>query len=320
MSQLTTGRAVAERVYGVLLTGGRCAPRTLGLACLILLLWPLAMAAAQDASGTGAEDAGEAAKTDAGPPPEGGDDLRAKAQNPVANMISLPFENSLDFGAPDGSAYFLNIQPVIPFTVGDWNFINRTIVPIIRAPGELAGLPGLPEGGSGSGSVWGLGDINHTTFLSPAKPGPIIWGVGPSIQFPSATSSRLGTGKWAAGPSAVFITQPAPWSIALLVRQMWSFAAAKSDRDDVSQFVVQPFINYNLDDGWYLVTEPAFTANWAASRGQRWTVPIGGGFGRLFKIGEQPINIRLQGFKFVEKPDNAPDWVAKLSIALLFPK
>jgi hypothetical protein len=283
----------------------------LGLACLLLALWPLAMVAAQDA--------GEAADAGASPPAPGGDDLRAKAQNPVANMISLPFENSLDFGAPDGNAYILNIQPVIPFTVGDWNFINRTIVPIIRSPGQLEGLPGLPETRSG-GSIWGLGDINHSTFLSPADPGPIIWGVGPSVQFPTATSSRLGTGKWSAGPSAVFITQPAPWSIALLVRQMWSFAAAESDRDDVSQFVIQPFINYNLEDGWYLVSEPAFTANWEASSDQRWTVPIGGGFGRLFTIGNQPINIRLQGFHNIEEPDNAPDWIATLNIALLFPK
>jgi hypothetical protein len=265
-----------------------------------------------------AQDAGQA-DADAGPAPQGGDDLRAKAQNPVANMISLPFENSLDFGAPDGEAYILNIQPVIPFTVGDWNFINRTIVPIIRSPGQLDGLPGLPATKSG-GSIWGLGDINHTTFLSPAKPGPIIWGVGPSIQFPSATSSRLGTGKWAAGPSAVFITQPQPWSIALLVRQMWSFAAAESDREVVTQFVIQPLININHEDGWYLVSVPALTANRKADSDQRWTVPIGGGVGKLFRIGEQPINIRLQGFKFVEKPDNAPDWVAKLSIALLFPK
>ena len=289
----------------------------LGLACL-LLLWPLATAVAQDASESDA-DAGAEAGADAAAPAEGGDDLRAKAQNPVANMISLPFENSLDFGAPDGNAYILNIQPVIPFTVGDWNFINRTIVPIIRSPGQLQGLPGLPETKSG-GSIWGLGDINHSTFLSPAKPGPIIWGVGPSIQFPTATSSRLGTGKWSAGPSAVFIAQPAPWSLALLVRQMWSFAAAESHRDDVSQFVIQPFINYNLEDGWYLVTEPAFTANWKASSDERWSVPIGGGVGKLFTIGEQPINIRLQGFKFVEKPDNAPDWIATLNIALLFPK
>jgi hypothetical protein len=284
-------------------------PSTFGRVCLILLLWPFAMAAAQDA---GQADAG------AGAAAPSADDLRAKAQNPLATLISLPFEQSLDFGAPDGTAYILNVQPVIPVNLGDWNLINRTIIPFASVSGEIGGLAGLPEGAKG-GRVWGLGDINHTSFLSPANSGAITWGVGPSIQLPTATDSQLGTEEWSIGPSAVFLVQPAPWSIALLVRQIWSFAG-KSNRQDVSQFVIQPFINYNLDDGWYLVSEPAFTANWEASGGQRWTVPIGGGVGRLFTIGEQPINIRLQGFHNIEEPDNAPDWIATLNIALLFPK
>jgi hypothetical protein len=280
----------------------------LSLACL-LLLSPLTMAAAQDA-GQAEADGGSAAPS--------ADDLRKQAQNPLATLISLPFEQSLDFGAPDGSAYILNVQPVIPISLGDWNLINRTIIPFGSVSGDIGGLPGLPEGANG-GRVWGLGDINHTTFLSPADSGPITWGVGPSIQLPTATDDQLGTGKWSIGPSAVFLAQPAPWSVALLVRQIWSFAG-KSDRSDVNQFLIQPFINYNLDDGWYLVSEPAFVANWEAKSDQRWTAQIGGGFGRLFPIGEQPINLRAQGFYNVEKPDNAPDWVAKLNIAFLFPK
>jgi hypothetical protein len=267
------------------------------------------MAAAQDA-GQADAGAGAAAPT--------ADDLRAKAQNPLATLISLPFEQSLDFGAPDGTAYILNVQPVIPVNLGDWNLINRTIIPFASVSGEIGGLAGLPEGAKG-GRVWGLGDINHTSFLSPANSGPVTWGVGPSIQLPTATDSQLGTEKWSIGPSAVFLVQPAPWSIALLVRQIWSFAG-KSDRQDVSQFVIQPFINYNLDDGWYLVSEPAFIANWEAHDDQRWTAQVGGGFGRLFTIGEQPINIRGQGFYNVERPDNAPEWIATLNIAFLFPK
>jgi hypothetical protein len=71
---------------------------------------------------------------------------------------------------------------VIPFTVGDWNIINRTIVPMIYLPDVTAGLPELPEGISG-GETFGLGDINHSIYFSPADSGPVIWGVGPSIPF-----------------------------------------------------------------------------------------------------------------------------------------
>ena len=65
------------------------------------------------------------------------EDLRAKTQNPVGAMISVPLKNTFDFGAPNGTAYFLNIQPVIPVTVGDWNLINRVILPIISVDGLL---------------------------------------------------------------------------------------------------------------------------------------------------------------------------------------
>jgi len=106
------------------------------------------------------------------------EDLRAKTQNPVGSLISVPLENNFDFGADNGTAYVLNVQPVIPVRVGDWNLINRIIAPIIRVPGTIQGLPGLPQGGTEdinqSNSKWGLGDINYSLFVSPAEPGKII--------------------------------------------------------------------------------------------------------------------------------------------------
>ena len=126
------------------------------------------------------------------------EDLRAKTQNPVGAMISVPLKNTLDFGAPNGTAYFLNIQPVIPVTVGDWNLINRVILPIVHVGGFIAGTPGIPKGQPGDGAT-GLGDTNYSVFLSPASPGKVIWGIGPSINFPTATDDQLGSGKWSEG-------------------------------------------------------------------------------------------------------------------------
>ena len=244
------------------------------------------------------------------------DDLRAKTQNPVGNLISVPIETSFDFGADNGTAIVSNLQPVIPFTIGDWNLINRTIAPIAYVEGEIQGTPSIPQS-SGSGEAFGLGDINHTAFLSPANPDQVIWGVGPSITFPTATSDELGSGKWSAGPSVVLLTQPAPWNLGILVRQLWSFAG-ESDRADVSQMLMQPFINYNLDDGWYLTTQPIVTANWKAD--DKWTVPLGGGGGKLFKIGNQPMNTRLQAYYNVVRPDEAPDWALIWTLQFIFPK
>ena len=99
-------------------------------------------------------------------------DLAKASQNPVAAMISLPFQNNTFFGVgpDDDVANVLNIQPVIPISIGPVNLINRTIVPLIYLPDVTAGLAELPEGISG-GSTFGLGDINYTGFLSPAQSG-----------------------------------------------------------------------------------------------------------------------------------------------------
>ncbi len=246
------------------------------------------------------------------------EDLRAKTQNPVGSLISVPFENNLDFGAPHGTAYILNFQPVIPVAVGKWNLINRPILPIAYVPGFIAGTPGIPSGSAGDGA-FGLGDLNYSVFVSPAEVGKIIWGLGPSLTLRTATDDQLGSGKWSAGPTAVVLTQVKPWSVGILARQLWSFAG-DDGRADVSQFLIQPFVNYNFEGGWFLFSDPTITANWKAASGQQWTVPLGGGVGRLFNIGKQPVNMRLGVFGNVVRPDFAPKVALKFTVQLLFPK
>jgi hypothetical protein len=148
-------------------------------------------------------------------------DLAKASQNPVAAMISLPFQNNtfFDVGPDDDTANVLNIQPVIPIGIGPVNLINRTIVPLIYLPDVAAGLAELPEGISG-GETFGLGDINYTGWLSPAGGGALTWGVGPSISFPSATDKKLGTQKWSAGPSVVVAAQRGPFVVGGLIRQL----------------------------------------------------------------------------------------------------
>ncbi|MBW1870344.1 MAG: neuromedin U, partial [Deltaproteobacteria bacterium] len=101
---------------------------------------------------------------------KGGEDLAAKTQNPVGAMYSLPFKFTFDYGAANGEATFLNIMPVIPVTVGDWNLINRVIMPLIDTPGLVTGTPEIPNPVPGDGAT-GLGDINYSVFVSPAEPG-----------------------------------------------------------------------------------------------------------------------------------------------------
>ena len=249
---------------------------------------------------------------------EGGGDLRSAVQNPISSLYSLPFKFTFDYGADNGEASFLNIQPVLPVTVGNWNLVNRIILPIIDVPGAVTGIPENPSPIPGNGAT-GLGDINYSLFFSPVKTGKVIWGVGPSISFPSATDDQLGTGKWSGGPTVVALTQLGWGSIGILGRHLWSFAG-DDNRGDVNQSLIEPFVNYNLEKGWFLLTDIIITANWEAPSGQEWTVPLGGGAGRVFKLGNQPVNMRAEAYYNVEKPDGAPDWQWSFTIQLLFPK
>ena len=210
-----------------------------------------------------------------------GGDLRAATQNPISSMYSLPFKFTFDNGADNGDANVLSIQPVLPVTVGDWNLVNRIIVPVADAPGGIPGLPSNPGIGdtTESGRATGLGDINYSLFLNPLETrGGLIWGVGGSITAPTATDDRLGSGKWSAGPTAVGLVQPKWGTFGVLVRQLWSFAGT-SERRSVSQMLVEPFVNYNLDGGWYLVSDSVITVDWKISSGDKVTLPLGGGFG-----------------------------------------
>ena len=237
-------------------------------------------------------------------------DLAKAAQNPVGDLISLPFQNNMNFdvGPADRTQNVLNIQPVWPIALSkNWNFITRTIVPLISQPAP------------GNERTNGLGDINFTGFFSPKQPGKIIWGVGPTLVFPTATDDVTGTDKWSAGPSVVVLTMPGQWVIGALVSNVWSFAG-DDERADVNSFLMQYFVNYNLPDGWYLTSAPIITANWEAESGEQWTVPFGGGIGRVFRIGRQPINMQTQVFYNVETPTNGAKWQWRLQVQLLFPK
>jgi hypothetical protein len=251
-----------------------------------------------------------------------GGDLRAATQNPISSMYSLPFKFTFDNGADNGDANMLNIQPVLPVTVGDWNLVNRIIIPLAEAPGGIGGLPNNPGVGdaSESGRVFGLGDINYSLFFNPLETkGSLIWGLGASVTLPTATDDRLGSGKWSAGPTAVGLVQPGWGTYGMLARHLWSFAG-DDDRRDVSQSLIEPFVNYNLDDGWYLISDSVITVDWKIKEGDKVTLPLGGGVGKIFKVGNQPMNMRAEAYYNAIRPDSGPEWTIGGTVQFLFPK
>jgi len=204
-------------------------------------------------------------------------ELAKKTQNPVADLISIPLQNRTLFGIGPNhrTQNILNVQPVVPIHLNsEWNLITRTIMPIVRQPAIS----------TTNDNTWGLGPTNFTAFLAPANPGPLIWGVGPSIQIPTTTDNQLGSRDWGAGPSIVALTMQGPWVVGAVANQVWSIGDNKNS-PNTSAFFTNAFVNYNLSDGWYLTSAPIITANWQATSGNKWTVPIGGGFGKIQRIG-----------------------------------
>jgi hypothetical protein len=240
-------------------------------------------------------------------------DVAKLAQNPIANLVSVPFEN--DFNPETGykkeDSYVLQIKPVMPFSLSDdWTLITRTIIPIIQVPDLAPGVRG----------VSGLGDIEESLFLSPSKASTVIWGAGPVFSFPTASHDLLGSGKLSVGPAAVVLQSQGPWLYGVLAQNLFS-VAGPSSRARVSQLLIQPFVNYNLVAGWYLTTSPVITSNWeATSNNNRWLVPVGGGIGKIVHIGKQPVNAYVQCFKNVSRPDGTTPWSLRFQIQFLFPK
>lgn len=242
----------------------------------------------------------------------GGDsesDLARKTQNPVANLISVPFQNntSYNFGPRERTQNVLNIQPVIPIELSDdWILITRTILPIISQPSSMRG----------EDRQNGTGDTTFTPFLSPKKPafGSLIWGAGPILNIPTASDDSLGADAWGAGISAVGLTMQGPVVAGAVISNTWSL-----EGEDFSRFLFQYFVNYNLPQGWYLSSSPIMTADWEADD-DAWTVPVGGGFGKVHRFGKLPVNISFQAFYNAEKPKFGADWSTRLQVQLLFPR
>ncbi|MFD2890733.1 neuromedin U [Flavobacterium chuncheonense] len=235
---------------------------------------------------------------------EGAQDLANKIQNPVADLISLPFQNNTDFG--DDNTNTLNIQPVLPFKISEsWNLVTRTIVPIMSAPTIH------------DNNVTGIGNITLSALFTPSKPSSFIWAVGPSFMFPTV-KENLGYDKLGLAPTFAMIYQANGMTYGGIFQNFFD-VAGPSDAGDINLFYSQIFITKNLSKGWYINTAPIITANWEANSDQRWTVPLGAGFGKLFALGKLPINSQIGMYKYVEHPSDA-DWQLRVQVTLLFPK
>ncbi|MBV8637193.1 MAG: neuromedin U [Candidatus Eremiobacteraeota bacterium] len=242
------------------------------------------------------------------------------SQNPVGNITILPFQfnNNYAIGLYARYQFNMNFQPVVPIMLSrHLSLIARTIIPVLYNPSNMS--PGLCPPNGQCGGTFGISDIQEQLFFAPkTKPGEFVWGAGPIFQFPTATPQSLGTGQWSAGPAVVGLVLPGPWVIGMLATQLWSFTG-RAGAPSVDSGLFQPFVNYNLKGGWSLTTAPIITVNYTAPGNQKWAVPIGGGGGKTFKIGDQTMQINMFYYTFIQRPITSPQTNLRIVWSLLYP-
>lgn len=235
--------------------------------------------------------------------------LALAAQNPIAAMISVPFQYNYDHDIgpkEQGHKNYLNIQPVIPASIShDWNLITRVIVPLVDL-----------DLGSGVSSS-GLGDTTASLFFSPKAltEDGWTWGAGPVILMPTGTKDYLGADKWGLGPTGVFLKQANGWTYGALVNHIW--AVGGSGKAEINNTFLQPFLTYTTSSHTSFTLQTETTYNWDA---QQWTVPIHFLVSQLTKIAGQPVQFQVGARYWADSPDaGAHGWGVRATLTFLFP-
>jgi hypothetical protein len=230
-------------------------------------------------------------------------------QNPVSGLRQIVFEANANPGYPRSGATqgLYSLQVVWPFSLNeDYRLVSYTILPVLHLPGT-----------AGEGSTTGLSNTLVNLFVSPKKAGAWVWGVGPTILLPTRTDPALGSNRVALGPAGLLYYEQKDWSAGLVLQNGWSLGGG-TGIDKVNAFGAQYLLSYNLPDGWSIYSNSTITANWTKEHSERWTVPLGGGVGKLFFVGKLPISLSLQGFYNVVTPTGGPNWSMNFQLALLF--
>lgn len=235
-------------------------------------------------------------------------DLAKKLSNPLAAMISVPFQLNYDqgFGPSSGDQWLLNVQPVVPISLNEeWNLISRTIVPIKTQDNKFGP----------SGTQFGLGDTTQSLWFSPKEPTPagLIWGVGPVFYLPTATDPLLGAGKWGAGPTFVGLVQNGPWTVGALGNHIWSFGGT-----DINSSYIQPFLSYTTSNSWSYTLNTESTYNWNTNE---WSVPINAMVSKLVNFSGQRVSLQAGArYYAVSSTGGATGWGGRLAATFLFPR
>ena len=259
------------------------------------------------------------------------EELSKKMDNPLGSLWILWIQNDTITikGFPLKDTQVINntlLQPILPVQLTkDWIWMNRPVLSFMSVPtpnfpntgqGEFPGL--FPGGGSGFSAFqnqvstdrkFEFGDMIYLGMLAPSEltdvgRGKLLWGLGPTFIFPTATNDNLGSEKWSIGPAGLLMYMDPAFKAGFLAQQWFSYAG-KDDRPDVSKANIQPIFYYSLPHLWQIGTSPNILVNWEGSSGNRWTVPVGGGVNKTTLLFDKlPVRFEFNAYYAALRPDN----------------
>jgi hypothetical protein len=173
----------------------------------------------------------------------------------------------------------------------------------------------IPAAVTTPGNTTGFGDLKFVDIAVFRAGESAIWGVGPTFVFPTASRRETGQGKWQAGPAAAVAFFPEKWLLGLLVQNPISYAGDQ-DRRDVNLMILQPFVTYQFDGGWFVRSQPQILFNW---HNGKQVLPLDLGVGRVFRIGRQQVNCFVEPFWNLSHDGPAPKYGITFGVSLLYP-
>jgi hypothetical protein len=243
------------------------------------------------------------------------DELNQQLENPLSRFWSLIFQENLSFNTGDNIdgtqiTNVFNFQPSLPVPVAKGKMLLiRPVFPLVTAPQ-------LNEDGERTGSQTGFGDMQVFSLFGPDKKGGVIWGIGLTFVFPTASAENLGSGKVQMGPAVMALSITPKWTIGGIV-QHWNSVAGDSERQDVTKTDIQYIIRRQIKGkGMSVGMGPNISINWNASEGNKVNFPIGLGITKTVKWGKTPWKLRLEPqYAIIKEQDYGSKWNIRIQIA-----
>ena len=247
-------------------------------------------------------------------------EMQKKLQNPLANIRAFLTDNfvAFDTGSNDDVSWGFNLQyyHALDFPEKQYALLPRFVLPVMGLePGTRVTSVGQVPGSDSASRYSGIGDAQIQLYYAPNIEGDWKYGVGPVVSMPTASRKQLEGAQWGGG-AGVIITGPLAekTNLAMIVANVWG------NSGKYNTMTIQPILSYDLTPGNSLIYNAIWSADWEASSGDRWTIPLGLSYNKTWDMGGgHGLDFVIGPYYNAARPDGAARWQINYSINWLFP-